>query len=143
MGLRNLTADEIIWMNEYVLQAFPAKRADRHETLNYTGLAKLVAKIHSSRKHFYAKATMLLIGLVRGHFFASGNRRTAVQAVGIYAKLNRRKVYIWHSPSIRTILTGVRERYYDDEEITSWIKEGRIRTFSRFGTQRTGTKNRS
>jgi prophage maintenance system killer protein len=143
MGLRNLTVDEIIWMNEYVLHTFPAKRADRHEVLNYDGLLKLMVSIQRSHNHFYAKATMLLIGLIRGHFFASGNRRTALQAVGTFATLNRRKVYIWRIRFIRQVLIGIREQYYSDEEIKMWVKQGDIRPFNRFQTPSKGTKNRS
>ncbi len=143
MGLRNLTVDEVIWMNRFVLEKFPAKRADQHEVLNYTGLQELIQSIRHSRKHFYAKTTLLLIGLVQGHFFASGNRRTALQAVGTFATLNRRKVYIWRIRFIRQVLIGIRERYYSDEEIKMWVKQGDIRPFNRFQTPSKGTKNRS
>ena len=132
MGLRNLTTDEVIWMNRFVLEKFPAKRADQHEILNYSGLVALMQQVQYSRKHFYSKATMLITGLVQGHFFASGNRRTALQAVGSFATLNQRKVYIWRIRSIRQVLIGIRERYYSEDEVRTWVKEGRIRPFKRF-----------
>ncbi|MFT4249958.1 MAG: Fic family protein [Candidatus Woesearchaeota archaeon] len=79
----------------------------------------------------YAKAAVLLRELVCAHAFASGNRRTAFITVMNFVLQNKQTFNISDTPSNARVLTGIREKYYSDEEIRDWIQHGKIREFTR------------
>ena len=62
----------------------------------------------------YDKATTLVVGLIRGHHFASGDRRTAFVATKFFLELNGEKMIIEHDPKI---LQGIREWFYATLEV--------------------------
>ncbi len=79
----------------------------------------------------YDKAAFLLQQLIQKHAFASGNRRTALFATLTFLKNNNTKTKIKDEPKYAKILTGIRESFYTNKEISNWLKNGKIRKFER------------
>ncbi|MDO8538716.1 MAG: type II toxin-antitoxin system death-on-curing family toxin [archaeon] len=79
----------------------------------------------------FDKAVILLKGIIKGHPFASGNRRTAFIAMKYFLITNNHKIGIDDNPENAKIMLGIREGYYSDNEIKEWIKNGKIRQFKR------------
>ena len=46
-------------------------------------------------------------------------------------KNNNGKIKIKDDPSNANVLTGIRERFYTNNEIKEWIKNGKIKQFRR------------
>jgi death-on-curing family protein len=76
----------------------------------------------------YEKAVTLLIGLVRTHPFASGNRRTAYLATISFLEMNGEVETVVHDPKI---LQGIREEFYTRDEINAWLNGHEIKKFRR------------
>ncbi len=96
--------------------------------------AKLVEVIDGCRAldgDVYDKAVFLLKGLIQKHPFASGNRRTAFVATKDFLVSNGEKFGVKDRPEDARVMIGIRERYYDDEDIKGWLKHGTIREFRR------------
>ena len=126
------TPSRISEYNLLVLSLLPAKKKDSSKILSYTKLVNIIENCKDTQGDLYDKAVFLLKGLVIGHAFASGNRRTAFIAAKQFVVENGGKFNIKDEPFIAKVMVGVRERYYTDEEIKEWIKNGTIREFDRF-----------
>ncbi len=57
------------------------KKSDKSELLSYSKLSSAIEKCKKENGDIYDKASALLIELIKGHPFASGNRRTALISV--------------------------------------------------------------
>ena len=84
-----------------------------------------------NRGDLYDKAITLLKGLIQKHPFSSGNRRTAFITTKYFIKINKGKFNIKDDPYYARVMLGIRERYYSDDEIKNWIKNGKIKEFKR------------
>ena len=61
----------------------------------------------------------MLIGLVRTHYFASGNRRTAYLAAMSFLEVNRKTAKVVRDPRV---LQGVREGFHTHDEIETGLE---------------------
>jgi prophage maintenance system killer protein len=77
----------------------------------------------------YDAATELLFGIIKGHPFASGVRRTAVTVTSAFLRLNDAETEVPHDPGV---LQGIREGFYNKGEVKEWLRGHGIR-------KRTGT----
>ncbi len=73
----------------------------------------------------------MLKGLIQKHAFASGNRRTAFLATKYFLQENKEKFGPKDDSSKSKVMIGIREQYYSDEEIKEWLKNGKVKEFSR------------
>ncbi len=122
------TVEELIELNIMVLKELPVKRADKHEVRSKVALGQVLEEARNDAGDIYDKATVLLIGLVKKHPFASGTRRTAIAAAISFLRLNGEQVHAVQDPKV---LQGVREGFYTKEEIKSWLKGNEVRKFTR------------
>jgi death on curing protein len=122
------TIDELIELNRRVLGEIRVKKADRHRVLSRSGLERVIRLVGEQAGDVYEKATTLLIGLVRTHPFASGNRRTAYLATMSFLEMNGKAATVVHNPRV---LQGIREEFYTRDEIKAWLKGREIKEFKR------------
>ncbi len=120
--------DELIELNRRVLGEIRVKKADRHRVLSRRGLEGLMGLVEEQAGDVYEKATTLLIGLVRTHPFASGNRRTAYLATMSFLEMNGETTTVVHDPRL---LQGIHEEFYTRDEIKAWLKGHEIKGFER------------
>lgn len=125
------SAEKIIELNILALTLIKVKKADSPKVISTTKLRELIDECKQADGDVYDKAVVLLKGLIQKHAFASGNRRTALLATSYFLILNNAKSYIEDNPNNAKIMTGIRERYYADEEIKKWIQQGQIKAFER------------
>ncbi len=125
------TPDRLIEYNSLVLTLIKVKKADRHQLLNRQKLAKIIENCKLSGGDVYDKAVLLLKGLIQGHPFASGNRRTAFIATKDFVLTNKFQFSIKDDPSQAKIMIDIREAFYTDDKLREWIKHGKIRAFER------------
>ncbi|MBN2881425.1 Fic family protein [Candidatus Woesearchaeota archaeon] len=129
--IRYLNYHYLLKLNKQAINIFKIKKADRFEILSSIKLKNVLINCKTNNGDLYDKAICLLVGLVKAHCFSSGNRRTALLAVFVFAKLNFIKIYISNNPYNSRILTGIRENYYTYPEIRYWLKHGKIKEFRR------------
>ena len=115
-------------MNELILREIRIRKADRPQLLSRAKLDDIPTSVRETEGDVYDKATTLIIGLVRGHPFASGNRRTAFVATKLFLELNGEKMIVEHDSKI---LQGIREGFYTTREVKSWLKGNAIKRFTR------------
>lgn len=125
------TPEKIIEYNLLMLSVLKIKKADKHELLSYQKLKTIIESCKAKEGDTYDKAVSLLKGLIQGHVFASGNRRTAFISVKDFVISNKERFRIKDHALQAKIMTGIREGYYEDNEIKEWIKNGKIREFKR------------
>ena len=125
------TSEKIIEYNILVLTLIKLKKSDKPRLLSYQKLCNTIEACKNKEGDIYDKATVLLKGLIQGHPFASGNRRTAFVSTKNFVTKNKSKFMIQDHPAQAKIMTGIREGFYTDEEIKEWIKYGQIREFKR------------
>ncbi|MFH1649656.1 MAG: Fic family protein [Candidatus Woesearchaeota archaeon] len=125
------SVDEIVALNSFVLRRIVVKRADSPRLLSYTKLVSVIESVQNTKGSVYAKAAVLLLGLVQAHVFASGNRRTALAAVKEFVVRNGGQFAVENVPKEASTLVGIREGFYTLEDISAWLKHGKIREFKR------------
>jgi|SRR3989338_7420847 len=123
--------EKIIEYNFLALEFIRVKKADSPKVLSKAKIREIIEECENKEGDVYAKAVVLLKGLVQKHPFASGNRRTAFIATKDFVLRNKAKFGIKDNPHYAKAMQGVRENYYSDEEIKEWIKHGKIREFTR------------
>ena len=123
-GYKFPTVDEIVDVNRRVLEEIPVKRADRHQVLSRAKLQLILDDARKVNGDVYNPATELLFGIVKGHPFASGVRRTAVTVTSAFLKLNGAGTEVPHDPDV---LKGIREGFYNKSEVKNWLKGHGIR----------------
>ena len=122
------TVDELIETNRRALIEIRSKKADSHRVLSRPLLIAALEKVEAESGDLYGKAAVLLTELVRAHAFASGVRRIAYVATMSFLRTNGQHPSVIPDP---TILTGVREDFYAQDEIKEWLKGNAIRKFTR------------
>lgn len=127
----HLTEDDIIELNKISLENIKAKKADKHETLNYRKLREIMEESKNIQGDVYDEAVYLLRSILQNHPFASGNRRTALVAATMLLHKNNEKNNIRNYEKQNRVLQGIRENYYSNEEIRKWLMEGEIHEFER------------
>ena len=126
--VRYLTVDEIIEVNQKVLKEIRVKRADSHRVASHSKLEDVVSRVQDEKGDVYRKAAALLIQLTKAHAFDSGNRRTAYAAAKLFLEANGKELNISVEPKV---LTGIREGFYETQEVVEWLKGNGIRAFIR------------
>ena len=106
------TAEDIINYNRYVLEKIKVKKADAPKILSELKLRDIILKCKNLKGDIYDKAVALLEGLVKGHVFASGNRRTALFITIKFLLDNKAKSMIKNDAKYAKVLTGIREGFY-------------------------------
>lgn len=127
-GIKYLTFEELVEANKRVLKEIIVRKADRHEVSSKASLRQILEAVESLRGDIYEKAAILLFELVRKHCFASANKRTAYASTRLFLEANGRSMRDLQEPRI---LIGIREGFYNAEEITNWLKGHGIREFTR------------
>lgn len=125
------TKDKIIEFNFLVLNLIKVKKVDTAEVLSPFKISKTIDDCKSYEGDLYDKGAVLMREIVKGHAFASGNRRTAFITTKYFIKENNGKFKIKDDPDYARVMVGIRENYYSHDEIKNWIKNGRIRPFKR------------
>lgn len=125
------TNEEIINYNRYVLEKIKVKKADSPKVLSELKLTEIISKCKNLKGDIYDKASILLQGLVQGHVFASGNRRTALFITIKFLLDNKVKPMIKNDAKYAKVLTGIREGFYNRIQIKDWLKNGKIQKFHR------------
>ncbi len=131
-----ISPEMIIEYNVLALTIIKVKKADRPDVLSRGMLDFVVRECKECKGDLYDKAVCLLKGIVKGHLFASGNRRTAFIVTKAFLEENGEKFNIEDDPKQARVMLGIRENYYMDEEIKEWIKNGKIKEFKRFERER-------
>lgn len=126
-----LSEEKIIELNYLVLSLIKVKKADKAEVLSYSKIAECINQTKLFKGDVYDKASVLMKSLIKNHAFASGNRRTAFIATKLFLFENNAKFKIPNNAIYAKIMLGIREDYYSLDEITNWIKNGKIREFNR------------
>ena len=124
--------EAIITANKIVLKEIKVLKADRHELLagGKPKIQRVLESVEGVQTDIYGKATILLIGLVKAHHFASGNRRTAYAVTKEFLLHNKVTVHTLRG-NIESVMKGIREDFYTNDEIMEWLKGGEIREFKR------------
>jgi|SRR3989344_6336170 len=123
--------EKIVEYNILALELIKVKKADSPKVLSTVKIIEVIKECQNNQGDIYDKAVILLKGLVQKHPFASGNRRTAFIVTKEFVLSNNQKFKIEDDPNYARALQGVRENYYTDEEIKEWIKNGKIKKFTR------------
>jgi len=126
-----LNTEQLIEINKRVLKDIQVRRADSHRVGNRKKLDSIVNDVRALDGDAYEKATCLLVGLTKKHAFDSGNRRTAYAATKIFLEANGEALKAEPNPRV---LTGIREGFYQTEEVVEWLKGNGIREFRRHDT---------
>ncbi len=124
-------SEKIIEYNKLLLKEIKVKKADQPKILSYIKLKESIASCKKIKSGIYDKAGCLLKELIRKHPFASGNRRTALFTTLKFLENNHINTKVKNNPKHARILTGIREGFYSNEEISDWLKNGKIREFKR------------
>ena len=126
-----LTVERIIEYNILAINIIRVKKSDKAEVLSKSRLIELIEGCKELKGDVYDKAVFLLKGLIQKHPFASGNRRTAIISVKDFLLSNNKIFGIKDDPEQANVMTGIREKFYKDEELNEWLKNGKIRKFKR------------
>lgn len=119
--------EEIEESNILMLSMIKVKRADSHSVLSRTKIRDAISACESAEGDVYAKAAVLMARMVSAHAFASGNRRTAFIVSKSFVLKNGERFMIADDPAYAKVMQGIREGKYAVDEITEWIKNGKIR----------------
>ncbi|MEK6963595.1 MAG: type II toxin-antitoxin system death-on-curing family toxin [Nanoarchaeota archaeon] len=125
------TPEKIIEYNLLILNLIKTKKADQPKLLSYSKLTHTINECIKQEGDLYDKATTLLKELIQKHPFASGNRRTAFITTKAFLQENKQHIAIKNDPTHAKAMTGIRENYYNHEEIKRWLQHGKIREFKR------------
>lgn len=126
--VKYLSVEELIESNSRVLSEINVRKADRHEVLSRATLTWILGEVEKLPGDIFDKATVLLAELVRKHCFGSGNKRTAYAATHLFLKANGKELNAVQNPRI---LIGIREGFYNNDEIKNWLMGHAIREFTR------------
>ena len=125
------SVEKIIELNLLALTVIKVKKADTPKVLSRSKIAQVIKECEEKEGDLFDKAAELLKGITQKHPFASGNRRTAFIATKHFLETNGQSIGISDEPQSARVMLGIREKYYTDEEIKEWIKNGKIREFKR------------
>lgn len=114
-----------------VLQDIAVKKKDRPEVLRYSRIEDALNSCREAEGDVYEKAAALLIAIVQGHPFASGNRRTAFIAARSFLEQNGKQMLVVGEEKTVLALKGIREGFYTRAHISHWLRTGKIYGFKR------------
>ncbi len=123
--------EKIVEFNLLALSVIKIKKSDSAKVLSRTKILDVIDSCKSLEGDLYDKAVVLLKGIIQGHPFASGNRRTAFIITKYFLVMNNRNLGIKDNPENARVMLGIREDYYSDGEIKEWLKNGKIKEFKR------------
>ena len=130
-GIKYPTVEEIEEYNVLVLSVIKVKKADKPHVLSRHKIRSAIEACENAEEDIYHKAAVLIRQLVVAHAFASGNRRTAFVATKAFVQKNGGSFKIPDDPNYATVMRGIREGHYSDDEVKEWISHGKIREFRR------------
>jgi len=125
------TVDEIQYYNTIAIEMFRKSKMDQAKTISVSYIQKAIDKTKMNPGGIYDKAALLLIELTRAHAFESGNKRTAFLSTKRFILNNGGKFNIPDTTNNVKIMIGIREKYYSNNEVKEWIKNGKIKKFER------------
>ena len=125
------SVEHIIEFNHLALALVKVKKADTPGVLSKPKLHEVVEECQNAPGDVYDKAVVLLMGIVKKHPFASGNRRTAFLVMVDFLWDNNAACALKDDPENARVLLGIREDFYTNDEINEWIKHGKIHPFKR------------
>ncbi len=125
------TPEHVAECNVLVLNILVAKKNDKPKLVSHQKLVETIARSRECGGNIYEKAAILLAGIVKGHPFDSGNRRTAFLVAKEFLIRNGCTTPIKDNPENAKILLGIREGFYTLEEIKVWLSNGNIKAFNR------------
>jgi len=111
------TVEEVIETNRRVLEIVVDKR-DRHVVWDEDAITRAIASSRRLKGDVYDKAAVLLIELVKGHPFKSGNRQTATALVADFLRANGKSF----KGRGTNVLAGVRLGDFKRDEVKDWLK---------------------
>ncbi len=123
------STEDIIQLNDELLRLIGVKKTDRHRVLGRGGIDMSIRAAKYEEGDCYDKAAILVLNLVKGHYFDSANRRTAFEVGRAFLKLNGEEVRRLEKPE--TVLLRIREGFYGKNEIKEWLKGYGIRPLKR------------
>lgn len=82
-------------------------------------IAKVLEEVESEAGDIYEKAAVLLIGIVKGHPFESGNRRTAYAAAANFLESNGFQAANTYDVEV---VKGIRSGTHKKADVASWLK---------------------
>lgn len=132
MRRKYLTTDEIVRINEKSIKDIKVKKSDKHEVLSREKINGVISRCKKIRGDDYSKASCLIKGLVESHPFSSGNRRTAFISTKQFLEINNKKMRAPNHKKQAKVMIGIREGFYNDNDIKNWLKNGKIKKFKRF-----------
>jgi prophage maintenance system killer protein len=125
------TIERIVEYNLLILKFIKVKKADQTKLLNKAKLREVIEDCEGLEGDVHDKAVVLCKGIIQKHPFASGNRRTAFVVTKEFLRKNKARFGIKNEPRQARVMLGIRERYYEDNEIKEWLKNGKIKEFRR------------
>ncbi len=125
------SAEKIIEFNLLVLTLIKIKKSDKSKVISFNKITETIEEAKLSKGDTFEKAATLLHGIIRKHPFESGNRRTAFIVAKYFLSQNHSKLSVEDSVENARVLQGIRENFYKLDEITEWLRHGKIRKFQR------------
>lgn len=125
------TVEEIKYYNTIAIEMFRKSKQDKAITIQDAFIKNAVEAVKNTNGDLYDKASVLLSSLTRAHAFESGNKRTAFLSTKKFVIINQGKFNIPDSINNANIMIGIRENYYELNELKMWIEHGKIREFKR------------
>jgi prophage maintenance system killer protein len=111
------TLEEVIETNKRVLEIVVDKR-DRHVVWGEDAITAAIDASKRAKGDVYDKAAVLLIELVKGHPFKSGNRRTATAVVADFLRANN---HPFRGQGTK-VLAGIRLGDFKRADVKAWLK---------------------
>jgi death-on-curing family protein len=101
--------------------------------MSYAKLEECIREHKTGSGDVYDKGAVLLRALMQAHAFVSGNKRTSFASTREFLTLNEANFSINDENGARNarILIGIREGFYSNEDICTWIRTGEIHDFQR------------
>jgi death-on-curing family protein len=111
--------EQIIEVNRKILDEIKVDKRDRHSVWSEDAIRSALSEARRTDGDVYDRAAVLLMELVKGHPFKSGNRRTAVAVTSYFLSENGQSPVTGGDPKI---LAGIRLGTYNRKQVKAWLK---------------------
>jgi prophage maintenance system killer protein len=111
--------EQIIEVNKRILDEIRVDKRDRHLVWSDDAIRSALSEAKRTEGDVHDKAAVLLMELVKGHPFKSGNRRTAIAVASYFLSENGQPPVTGGDPKI---LAGIRLGIYNREQVKGWLK---------------------